>query len=160
MKVSIYSFGKIKNPNYHSQIEAFYKQILKKSKGIKFNRKIKPDRHSSQKQNALKLMEESQLPASQTYVLAEWGEGLSTAEFINLLIKKQNFSQDVCFLCGNAFGWERNNTYVESKNQLKTSHLNYISLSKMTYNHELAQVMLFEQLYRFVDHINGGNYAK
>ncbi len=168
MKVSVISFGKVKNANYDSQIQAFYEQISKKSKGIKFKRVIKTDRNSNQKQKPVEVIDANKLKASQTYVLAEWGQELSTAEFINLLVKKQNSSQDMNFLCGNAFGWEKfdftkqqsQEQRIQSRQIRKSQKIQTISLSKMTYNHELAQVMLFEQLYRFVDHINGGNYAK
>ena len=50
---------------------------------------------------------------------------------------------------GNAFGWIRD--YINAE---------YISLSKMTYSHEIAKLLLIEQIYRYMDKISGGKYSK
>ena len=67
------------------------------------------------------------------------GKQFSSVEFARWLQKKQNTSRDLVFVIGSAYGFDE---------ALKKSAAEMISLSKMTFPHQLAKVMFAEQLYR------------
>jgi 23S rRNA (pseudouridine1915-N3)-methyltransferase len=60
-------------------------------------------------------------------------------------------AREVIFICGDADGFPEN---------LRTRVTQKISLSPMTYSHELARVMLAEQLYRGFAILSGSPYPK
>ena len=76
------------------------------------------------------------------------GESLSSAELARLL---ESAGQDVAFYIGGAEGFSE---------KFKKSADRLLSLSKMTLPHELARVMLLEQLYRAFTILGGHPYAK
>ena len=84
--------------------------------------------------------------AAQVWLLSEFGKQFSSVEFAGALEKKQ--SQEIIFAIAGAAGWSE---------EIK-KHCDLLSLSKMTLPHELARVVLCEQLYRAVTIINKKTY--
>jgi 23S rRNA (pseudouridine1915-N3)-methyltransferase len=85
-------------------------------------------------------------------VLHESGKPLSSVDFSKWL--NQSFSlskQPLNFLIGSNVGIHQD-LFKESEMVL--------SLSKMTFSHELARLLLLEQLYRAFDILKKGNYHK
>lgn len=76
------------------------------------------------------------------------GESLSSEQLARLL---ESAGQDVAFYIGGAEGFSAK--FKESADRL-------LSLSQMTLPHELARVMLLEQLYRAFTILGGHPYAK
>jgi 23S rRNA (pseudouridine1915-N3)-methyltransferase len=76
------------------------------------------------------------------------GESLSSEQLARLL---ESAGQDVAFYIGGAEGFSR---------KFKKSADRLLSLSQMTLPHELARVMLLEQLYRAFTILGGHPYAK
>jgi 23S rRNA (pseudouridine1915-N3)-methyltransferase len=76
------------------------------------------------------------------------GESLSSEELARLI---ESSGKDVAFYVGGAEGFS---------DQFKKSADRLLSLSKMTLPHELARVMLLEQLYRAFTILSGHPYAK
>jgi len=76
------------------------------------------------------------------------GESLSSEQLARLL---ESAGQDVAFYIGGAEGFSA---------KFKKSADRSLSLSKMTLPHELARVMLLEQLYRAFTILGGHPYAK
>jgi 23S rRNA (pseudouridine1915-N3)-methyltransferase len=76
------------------------------------------------------------------------GESLSSEQLARLL---ESAGQDVAFYIGGADGFS---------SKFKKSADRLLSLSKMTLPHELARVMLLEQLYRAFTILGGHPYAK
>ena len=76
------------------------------------------------------------------------GESLSSEELARLI---ESAGKDVAFYIGGAEGFS---------DQFKKSADRLLSLSKMTLPHELARVMLLEQLYRAFTILSGHPYAK
>jgi 23S rRNA (pseudouridine1915-N3)-methyltransferase len=60
-------------------------------------------------------------------------------------------TREIVFVCGDASGFEEN---------LQKRVPGRLSLSPMTYSHELARVMLAEQLYRALAVLSGSPYPK
>ena len=84
------------------------------------------------------------------YLLDETGKQYTSPEFAKL-VKQWNVSnQDVNLAIGPVDGWQ----------EYKAGHSNLISLSKMTFPHELAAVMLVEQVYRATEIIKGTKYHR
>lgn len=78
------------------------------------------------------------------------GEAMDTMKFSNFLGKHKDAGRPVCFLVGGAHGFD-------SAGLGGTKRL---SLSPMTMAHELALVVLCEQIYRAWAHRTGRPYAK
>ena len=76
------------------------------------------------------------------------GESLSSEQLARLL---ESAGQDVAFYIGGATGFSE---------KFKKSADRLLSLSKMTLPHELARVLLLEQLYRAFTILGGHPYAK
>jgi len=87
---------------------------------------------------------------SMLYLLDESGKGYTTREFTKLVKEWTVSNGDINLAIGPVDGWE------DYKNQ----GAKLISLSKMTFPHELAAVMLVEQVYRATEIIKGTNYHR
>lgn len=95
-----------------------------------------------------KLLEAiSKIKADNVYFLAENGKELDSLEFSDKIIKDKS---SVAFVIGGALGWPDELYNDNSKIKL--------SLSKMTFPHELARLMLVEQIYRSLMIIKNQNY--
>ncbi len=76
------------------------------------------------------------------------GKEMSTAQFQEFLRRRFSDGREVVFAVGPPEGFEK--SYGNEK----------ISLSKMTFRHELAYLILLEQLYRALLKIKGTKYEK
>lgn len=83
-------------------------------------------------------------------LLDEGSENLSTKEFNKTLIKWED-TKKVTFIIGRAEG------FIDEVKKITT---NKLSLSKMTFTHEMAQVLLLEQIYRIMTLRAGIPYHK
>ncbi|MBI4929235.1 MAG: 23S rRNA (pseudouridine(1915)-N(3))-methyltransferase RlmH [Bacteroidetes bacterium] len=83
-------------------------------------------------------------------LLDEKGKELSSVEFAKTLIHHQNIStKNLVFVIGGAYGFSEE---VYSRANMK------ISLSKMTFPHQLVRVIFLEQLYRAFTILKGEKY--
>lgn len=148
--------GKTKETYLAAGIDDFQNR-LKRYATVSINT-IKEKRFSSKSPSAMVIKEEgnlllSHLPKGAMLVsLDRTGRQLSSQEFATLLEKweEQGRSQ-VSFAIGGAFGL--------SAEVLDKSDL-VISFSKMTFTHEMARLLLLEQLYRAFTIRAGTRYHK
>ena len=84
------------------------------------------------------------------YLLDETGKQYTSQEFAKLVKQWNVNNQDVNLAVGPVDGWQ----------EYKTGTSNLISLSEMTFPHELAAVMLVEQEYRATEIIKGTKYHR
>jgi 23S rRNA (pseudouridine1915-N3)-methyltransferase len=83
-------------------------------------------------------------------LLDENGKEFTSVEFSTFLQKQQNSSiKQLNFVIGGAFG------FTEQVLQLAQTK---ISLSKMTFSHQMVRLFLAEQLYRAFSILNGSKY--
>jgi len=87
---------------------------------------------------------------NRVFLLDEGGKEYTSREFADFIQKEQNIgSKSICFVVGGAYGF---NKETES---LATSK---ISLSKMTFTHQMVRAIFIEQLYRSFTIINNEKY--
>ncbi|NOR85716.1 23S rRNA (pseudouridine(1915)-N(3))-methyltransferase RlmH [archaeon] len=86
---------------------------------------------------------------NQKYILLDVnGQNQTTKEFTNLIKDNQN---DTIFVIGGSYGID---------NEIKTNASKRISLSNLTFTHQIAKILLLEQIYRAQTIINNRNYHK
>ena len=140
MKVKILAVGKLKEKTYQNRIGEYVKwinrdipvELIFLKDNDKINRKLLAHINSE----------------NHTICLSEEGEKISSKEFSKLLFNK---ALDHTFIIGGPDGLTK---YIKKKaNQI-------ISLSELTFPHEMALLILAEQLYRAVSIKKGRNYHR
>ncbi len=88
---------------------------------------------------------------SQDFVilLDEKGKEQSSRDFSNQLKEWMNHQNNLCFIVGGAFGFSAS---IKERANAK------LSLSKMTFPHQLVRTIFLEQLYRAFTILKGGKY--
>jgi len=81
------------------------------------------------------------------YILDEIGQEKTSIEFSNFI---EDSSDEIVFVIGGAFG---------ISNKIKKDY-NLISISKMTFTHEMARLFFLEQIYRGFMILNNKSYHK
>lgn len=109
---------------------------------------------SSLSKDQIKLKEGESLlsyirPSDEVVLLDERGARYSSIEFSTLLRKKLNAGRDLTFVIGGAYGFSE---ALYGRADWK------ISLSPMTFSHQMVRVIFAEQLYRAFTIINGEPY--
>lgn len=88
--------------------------------------------------------------SSELILLDEHGKEFRSVEFAAALEQKLSHAQkDICFVVGGAYGFS-DEVYAAAKGK--------ISLSKMTFNHQMARTIFAEQLYRAFTIMRGEPY--
>lgn len=150
--ITIAAIGKIKE-KYFAQAATEYLKRLKPY--IKIDvRELKPEpfKRESDKERAKKLEAERILkflekhPSSRVIVLDERGQGFNSLELAEFL-KKQG--GHLIFVIGGALGLDK---------QILKRGSATLSLSPLTLPHELARVVLLEQIYRAVTILKNKSY--
>ena len=142
-KIKIITIGKIKEKYIKEGTEEFLKRIKIFSQieiiEIK-DRGIKEDT-----ENILEIINKQK--TNNIFILDEKGVEFSSLDFSNFMNKIEG---EIVFIIGGAYGLE---------DRIKKD-INLISLSKMTFIHEMARLFLLEQIYRGFMIINNRNYHK
>lgn len=83
-------------------------------------------------------------------LLDENGKHFTSVEFAELINKRANMSiKRLCFVIGGAYGFS-DDVYGAAKEK--------ISLSKMTFSHQMIRILIVEQIYRAFTILNGEPY--
>lgn len=94
---------------------------------------------------------EDRLAGSAFIALDKGGRQRSSEDFAKWLAKERDSGKDVVFVIGGPYG-------IPERVLEKAKSV--MSLSSMTLPHELARLMLLEQIYRASDILKGGSYHK
>lgn len=140
LDITLITIGKIKNKNlsaisdeYLKRIKPFARLELLELKASAFNDGTK---EKAKKEEALRIEEALEKRASaKIFLLAEEGIELESVAFAKSFEK---INGPIVLVIAGALGWDKN---IRDKYQK-------ISLSKLTMPHELARIVLLEQLYR------------
>lgn len=158
MQISIVYVGNIKDSYLKAAADEYEKRIGAYSKVTQTELKEEklPDNPSkSEIVNAMKKEGErilSSLP-SKCYKIALCVEGteLSSEEFASKIEKIKDISSNIAFIIGGPYGLP---------DEVKKACDFRLSISKMTFTHRMARVLLLEQIYRALNISAGGQYHK
>ena len=153
MKVTLIQTGKTRSDYLHDGISDYQKRL---SHYISFNELTLPDLKSKKNipVEEIKLREGEQLlkkckPADFVILLDENGKNYSSVELANYLQNKITAGKDIVMVIGGAFGFS-GEVYRRANDM--------ISLSRMTFSHQMVRLILAEQLYRAMTIIRGEPY--
>lgn len=139
MKIFLYYIGKARNPRANAMAEEY---IKRSSRFVKCEmREIRPDRFDPW----------AKYPSGSTVLLDPAGKTLDSVAFTRIVKHAEAQARDLIFVIGGADGLPAN--WRSKADQL-------LSLSPMTMPHELARVVLAEQIYRAVTTLRGHPYPR
>ena len=144
MKIKLLAIGKTDNKALQSLMEE-YQQRLKHY--IKFEFEVIKDiknaknlSESQQKEKEGELILSKLQPTDELILLDENGSQFKSVEFSNFLQKKMNAgAKQLVLIIGGPYGFS-DAVYTKASGK--------ISLSKMTFSHQMIRVFVIEQLYR------------
>ena len=93
-------------------------------------------------------MKESQ-PTDTVVLLDEHGSELTSVQYADWLTRKQNTARRLVFVIGGPYGFSQE-VYTRANDK--------ISLSRMTFSHQMVRLIFTEQLYRACTIIKGEPY--
>lgn len=154
MKIKLIVIGKTDKEYLQEGIDIFQKRI---PHYLPFEYQILPDIR-----NTRKLSEEQQKekegelilaqlkPGDELILLDEKGKEFSSVEFARFLEKKMVIgSKTLAFIIGGPYGFSKN---------IYEAATGKISLSKMTFSHQMVRLIFSEQLYRALSILKGEPY--
>lgn len=152
MKVTLLVIGKTDAEYLKKGIDIYKKRL---GNYINFEIVVIPDKKFSAKKEKLPVKEYSRIvtsigPGKQLCVLDEKGKELTSKEFAGFIEQRINSGlKELIFFIGGPYG------FPEEITDMATS---LISLSKMTFSHQLVRLLFLEQLYRAFTIIKGESY--
>ena len=142
MKIRLLMLGKTRRPEMRAVLDDYVKRISHQSPI-----EVTEVREASA---ALKKMDADR--AAVVVLLDAAGKSLASEAFAKWIADhRDRGTRELIFLCGDADGFPET---------LRQRAHQKISLSAMTFSHELARVMLTEQLYRALAILSGSPYPK
>ncbi len=149
-KITILSIGGVKERYYREIINEYSKRL---SREVKLDFVELPIKSFSEKDVLVAKKQESQRVLdflnksknSHIFLLSENGEELDSIQFSKKLF---SFNEEIIFVIAGALGFDFDILGDYQK----------LSLSKMTFLHEMAKVVLVEQIYRAVNIEKGKRY--
>lgn len=143
MKALLLLVGKTRSKLYSSEINDYLQRI---NHYIPFEIKIIPDLRSTknlsepqQKKLEGELLLKEIQPSDTVVLLDEHGKEYRSVELARWLEKKQNTCKRIIFIIGGPYGFSED-VYKRSNES--------ISLSLMTFSHQMVRLIFIEQLYR------------
>lgn len=142
MKIELWWIGKTFEPYVKSGIDDYLKR-LQRFASVQVMEipdiKGQTDGTTTKAREAAKILEKLK-PEDLLILLDEKGKSYSSVEFSRFMEQKENQSvKKLVFLVGGAFGFDEK-IYQRANGM--------VSLSKMTFSHQLIRLLFLEQLYR------------
>jgi 23S rRNA (pseudouridine1915-N3)-methyltransferase len=142
MRICLLMLGKTRRPEMREVLDDYVKRIS--------HHAVTEILEARNPETALKKLDADR--AAAVVLLDAAGKNLDSEHFAKWLAEHRDRGlRELIFLCGDADGFP--------DNLRKRAHQK-ISLSAMTFSHELARVMLVEQLYRAFAILSGSPYPK
>lgn len=154
MEIGILSVGKIASEWVNKGVEQFNSRI---KRYVKYTSIIIPDLKNSKslsKDNITeeegKLLLQQIQPSDLVVIMDEKGKHFTSREFADWIQKQMNTGKKrMLFVVGGPFGFSES---VYKRADYK------VALSKMTFTHEMAKLLLTEQIYRAMTILKGEPY--
>lgn len=152
MEIKLIVVGKTKSSELVRLINEYVKRInfYKKFKIIVVN-SLKSKKNSEKEikkiegENVLKRVKKNEL----IFLLDENGKSFNSRKFADFLSNKFKTNKSIVFVVGGAHGFS---------NEIKQKSNEIISLSEMTFSHQIIRLFFTEQLYRALTIINNHPY--
>lgn len=150
MKIKILFVGK----TVDDRISGIVDEYLKRIKNIDITVKIVPGakkkysvevQKSEEGRSIISFIDDSEFVA----ILDDKGDSFTSRQFAEWLERRQTASRNITFVVGGAYGFS-NEVYDRADSR--------ISLSKMTFSHQIVRAIFAEQLYRAFTIIAGLPY--
>lgn len=154
MKILLLQIDKTQDSYIAEGIEIYTKRLKNycafEMVTINVPKAVRQRSHNEQKMGEAKLILAAILPEDQLVLLDEKGKEYSSVQFSNFIAQKQNASvKRLVFLIGGPFGFSET---VYNRANFK------ISLSQMTFSHQMVRLFFVEQLYRAYSILKGEKY--
>lgn len=154
MKVAFVVIGKTDVSYFQDAINEYKNRL---SHYLPFEMIVIPDlknvrnlSESQQKEKEGELILKTLQPGDYIVLLDEHGKGFSSLQFSSYMEKKMhNVSKRLVFVVGGPYGFSE---------QVYKAAAEKISLSKMTFSHQMIRVIFIEQLYRAMTILNNEPY--
>lgn len=152
--IDFYFFGKVKNKAFAELEKEYHKKVTHFGSS-----QIKILKDSAESDRKIKQSKDTELLFEQIHsqdllvVLDERGKDYDSVGFSEQLTNWQESYQRVIFSVGGAFGFDQ-----QALTQKKPQNKKVLRLSGMTMPHELARVVLLEQIYRALSIAKGQKY--
>jgi len=154
MKITLLLIGKTDIPYFAEGIKDYTSRL---EHYVPFNIHIIPDIKNSrnmsmdqQKEKEGELILQTIQPGDNVILLDERGKEFSSLQFASYIEKKMHtVPKRLVFVIGGPYGFS-NNVYNKVPER--------ISLSKMTFSHQMVRLIFVEQLYRTMNILNNGPY--
>ena len=153
MRIKLIMIGKTTDKLYIKSINDYINRIghynnfsVQIIPGLKNTKNLS---HEQQKQNEGYLIQKELSPSDKVILLDENGKEFKSVEFARWLENKQQTTQKLVFVIGGPYGFS-DDIYNRADEK--------ISLSKMTFSHQMVRLIFVEQLYRACTIIKGESY--
>lgn len=152
MEIKLIVVGKTKSSELVRLINEYVKRInfYKKFKIIVVN-SLKSKKNSEKEikkiegENVLKIVKKNEL----IFLLDENGKSFNSRKFADFLSNKFKTNKSIVFVVGGAYGFS---------NEIKQKSNEIISLSEMTFSHQIIRLFFTEQVYRALTILNNHPY--
>lgn len=140
MNITLLSIGKTQS----SQLQALEEEYAKRIRGrFTFTRQYV--------KNEKELLAALNTTSARVILLDENGSVMNSREFAQYMESATQTGKDMVFVIGDAAGFPQ---------QIRALNADMIAISEMTFPHEVARVLLIEQLYRAQTILDGHPYHK
>ncbi len=153
MKTVFLVVGRTVNPHLQALIDDYSKRL---THYLPFSLEVLPDlkqtknlTEEQQKQAEGQMIIQRVAPSADLILLDERGEEMRSIEFARYMQKKQTAARDLVFVCGGPYGFSED-VYKRAGSM--------ISLSRMTFSHQMVRLFFVEQLYRAMTILRGEPY--
>ena len=153
MKINLILVGKTTNKLYVEGIEEYAKRI---NHYIPFNIKVIPElknnknmTHAQQKDKEGELILKAIEDKSHVVLLDEHGKEMRSLELASLIEARKQDTKTLTFIIGGPYGFAKS-IYDKANGK--------ISLSKMTFSHQMVRLNIIEQIYRACTISNNEHY--
>lgn len=153
MNTTILLVGKTTDPHIETLCQEYLKRLTHylpvRVQVIPELRNTKALTPEQQKQAEGELILRAVTPTSELILLDEHGQEYRSVDFAQVMQKKMTAGRDIVFAVGGPYGFSES-VYARANGK--------ISLSKMTFSHQMVRLFLIEQIYRAMTILRGEPY--